>query len=109
MQRAKFGDEGGGRGGARCKFSAISCSLLPIFSFPLSHLSPLSKLEPGSLPLSLSLTVLRTIIALRTAQRARRAFVFMHLQFSLSNESVASEQLPYEWATNYKRIIHPRK
>ena len=71
MQRAKFGDEGeGGRRPRRreqqpcsCKFSAISCSRPPSFlrsflaSFLPSHLSPLSKLEPGSLLLPRSLVV----------------------------------------------------
>ena len=46
-----------------CKFSAISCSRPPSFvlsfppSFLPSHLSPLSKLEPGSLLLPPSLVV----------------------------------------------------
>ena len=76
MQRAKFGDEGGGRAaGRRSRGSLqVQCNFLFPSSYLLlpSHLSPLSKLEPGSLSLSLSLlTVLRTIIALRTAQRVR--------------------------------------
>ena len=75
----------------QCNFLSPSSSFVPSFLPSLSsQSSPLSKLEPGSLPPSLSPSACSTgtIIALRTARAqcggGGGGFCCMHLQFSLS-------------------------